>query len=271
MAQRIPALGAVAERQGGSVRDAAAQLEASRPAVTAAAAMRTTPASQPAGKVLTRRNIISANLAAAAPILSIVLAAVIAVVTGATLGSLESARTVIIVVGAVGLVVIVGLVLSLKDMGSRYMRWKCVELFSMRTDCIVSPDDPDALFVSIVPLPHLPKIMLEEATDIGFLKPDMSRKEILFEGDRQRYRIPAGAVDVCSLASHVQGAGEAQVTRYYLHLRARTDEGNWENAILPRARGASLLGKGRLQKRVAKMFEGVIAMCAGESRTHQGM
>jgi hypothetical protein len=87
-------------------------------------------------------------------------------------------------------------------LGSIYVAFRCPNLFAewclrrrakreirSRPDWIVDPDDPEAMFVQIVPRCNWGRIMLETATDVGFLKVDASRREILFEGDKERYRI----------------------------------------------------------------------------------
>ena len=60
----------------------------------------------------------------------------------------------------------------------------------------MNPDAPGVRFVEIVPKSNwLDTTLLENATDVGFvaLKDGCS----LFEGDNERYRIPAGAIFKC--------------------------------------------------------------------------
>jgi hypothetical protein len=65
----------------------------------------------------------------------------------------------------------------------------------------VDPDGPEAIFVEMVPRRHWARAnrMLETAGDLGFLRIDAGRGLLLFEGDRERYQIPAGAILGCEV------------------------------------------------------------------------
>ena len=63
-----------------------------------------------------------------------------------------------------------------------------------RPDAVVGPDDPDAVYVQIVPRANWGRVMLETATEVGFLKVDARRRVILYEGDRERWVIPAESI-----------------------------------------------------------------------------
>src|SRR6185369_10563065 len=62
--------------------------------------------------------------------------------------------------------------------------------------------------VEIVPRANWGRVMLETASDIGYLLIDGSRREVLFEGDRERMRIPSKAILSCV----VQQASFGEVT-----------------------------------------------------------
>ena len=47
--------------------------------------------------------------------------------------------------------------------------------------------------------------MLEPASDIGFFAIDQKRRELLFEGDIKRYRIPFEAVQSCQIEEYSLG------------------------------------------------------------------
>jgi hypothetical protein len=92
--------------------------------------------------------------------------------------------------------------------------------------------DAEATFVQIVPRCNWGRVMLETATDVGFLKVDPYRREILFEGDRERYRVPEGAIIACSVEPIAYGVGtRSRITQYTTVLRAWVSSGEWERPI----------------------------------------
>jgi hypothetical protein len=101
--------------------------------------------------------------------------------------------------------------------------------FRQRPDSWVDADNPDALYVQVIPRSRWTKIMLENAADLGFLLVDQARRVILFEGDRERWRIPAEAVISCDLEYFSPGsATEGPLRHCVAVLRARTADGIWE-------------------------------------------
>jgi hypothetical protein len=66
-----------------------------------------------------------------------------------------------------------------------------------RPDRLGDPHDPQAAFVEIVRREELIRGMQEEPDDVGFLWIDAARGEVLFEGDRERIRIPAAGILTC--------------------------------------------------------------------------
>ncbi len=54
--------------------------------------------------------------------------------------------------------------------------------------------DPQAAFVEIVPREAWHRGMQQKPADVGFLWIDAARREVLFEGDRERIRIPAAGI-----------------------------------------------------------------------------
>ncbi len=57
-------------------------------------------------------------------------------------------------------------------------------------DIFVHPEDPEKIFVEIVPDYNLIRPILEPAIDLGFMKLDKEKNEFLYEGDRLRLRVP---------------------------------------------------------------------------------
>lgn len=96
--------------------------------------------------------------------------------------------------------------------GNKYVRWMADSEFHSRADRIVSPDDQDAIFVEVVPRRNWGQLMLETATDVGYLLVDKSQRRVLFEGDRERYLIPGGAVVSCQTQSVYFGQNESCFT-----------------------------------------------------------
>lgn len=91
-------------------------------------------------------------------------------------------------------------------LANQYLRRLARAEVRSRPDPAVDPDDPDALFVEIVPRENW-RVMLETATDVGYLLVDDARREVRFEGDRERMVIPAGAIEGCDAEHTVVAAG----------------------------------------------------------------
>jgi hypothetical protein len=66
-----------------------------------------------------------------------------------------------------------------------------------RPDFLVDPSAADAAYVSLIPREHWSKVKLTMASDLLLMRIDVPRREVLLEGDCDRYRIPAGAIAVC--------------------------------------------------------------------------
>lgn len=88
-----------------------------------------------------------------------------------------------------------------KSFGTQYLVKHCNRIMKSRYegDIFVSPDDPDKILVEIVPRSNWRRMMLETATDVGFLKLDKDKNEILYEGDHIRLRIPSQSILSCDL------------------------------------------------------------------------
>ncbi len=90
-------------------------------------------------------------------------------------------------------------------LASHYLRAAARQAFAERTDSLVPAGDPEAEFVDVIPRINWGAAMLEPATDMGFFKIDHSRRELLFEGDSKRYRIPFAAVTGCQVEEFALG------------------------------------------------------------------
>ncbi len=77
---------------------------------------------------------------------------------------------------------------------SQYVFARTRAEFLRRSDAVVDPNHPEAIFTEIIPRRNWGQIMLQNAEDRGFLLIDAERRQLLFEGDFKRYRIPAHAL-----------------------------------------------------------------------------
>ena len=74
--------------------------------------------------------------------------------------------------------------------------------------------------------------MLENASDVGLLWIDAGRRQLLFEGDRQRYRIPAGSIVSCEIEQFTAPGDAQQRSIFYMTcIRAQTEAGLWETLV----------------------------------------
>jgi hypothetical protein len=110
------------------------------------------------------------------------------------------------------------------QLGSWYLRRVARGEIKSRPNGIVDPDDPKAIFVELVPRPNWTRLMLETATDVGFLLVEEARREVLFEGDGERMRIPAGAILSCEVEQTIIGgeAAAAAMKYYFTVIRVQS-------------------------------------------------
>src|SRR5438552_3178653 len=66
-----------------------------------------------------------------------------------------------------------------------------------RSDVWVDADDPDSTYVSLIPRESFAKVKWTMASDVLLLRLDERRRQVILEGDSDRYRIPAGAISLC--------------------------------------------------------------------------
>ncbi len=122
-------------------------------------------------------------------------------------------------------------------LGNLYLLRVARASFRSRPDAIVDADDPEAEFIEITPRENWKKFMLDTAADTGFLKLDFERRQILFEGDLERYRIPVAAVESGRveevLPFGIQSESDALL---FVILHVRTPAGPRELPFTPRAK-----------------------------------
>src|SRR5262249_11191439 len=146
-----------------------------------------------------------------------------------------------VAVGLVGLVV--GGFIGTQCPSFLSIRYLCAHARSVvrrRPEPWVNPDDPDAELVDIVPRENWGKLMLETASDVAFLLVDEERREVRFEGDQERWRVPTGAVRSCRVEEVAFGAGSAGEARmYFVVLEAGRGRGVMEAPLARRGDGGS--------------------------------
>lgn len=114
----------------------------------------------------------------------------------------------------------------------RFMFGKTRQAFEGRAESAVDLGNPSLIFVAVVPRAHWGKTMMETATDIGFLNLDAERREVVFEGDRQRYWIPAESIIEVKHDFYVEAVQHeyqrSPTFHHFVVLRAMTTTGPWE-------------------------------------------
>jgi hypothetical protein len=115
---------------------------------------------------------------------------------------------------------------------SKFMLRQTRSAFEYRPDPAVDLKNPELIFVDIVPRINWGKQMMENATDMGFLELKKSRRELIFEGDRERYWIPVESILEIKhefWAEAIQHQLQASPTlHHHIVVRAMTAEGPWE-------------------------------------------
>jgi hypothetical protein len=94
-----------------------------------------------------------------------------------------------------------------------YLRW-LRERIARRPDAVVSADDPDAFFVQIIPREKWDVSMGENAADVGLLVVDEKRQEIRYEGDLERWVVPADSIRSFRLRSFTPPNGIAALNQH---------------------------------------------------------
>ncbi len=144
--------------------------------------------------------------------------------------------------------------------GNHYLLNLARREFSRRPTSLVDSNDPGSLFVEIVPKLHWGKMKLESASDVGFLLLHQERREILFEGDREYYRIPAAAVTSCDVEFFVAGEGSHAATKiFFVVLRAHHPTAFWEAPIRARS-GTGMFQSNKRKKWALNLQKEIKAM-----------
>ena len=118
---------------------------------------------------------------------------------------------------------------------AHYLRAVARAVIELRPGALLDPREPEAVCVDVIPRANWGKPMIRTATDMGLLKVDPLLRCLLFEGDRERWRIPAASlisagVESYRSASHVEGQQGGEV--YFVAvIRANVGGQVWENSV----------------------------------------
>ncbi len=118
--------------------------------------------------------------------------------------------------------------------GNLYFRHRSRTSITSRKIKLVDPSRPSDLptyFVQVIPRKNWGRHMIETATDTGFLQIDARRRELRFEGDVERYRIPIDAIQNCQLANYSVSAGRTRIEYWVVVIQANSPKGPWEAPI----------------------------------------
>jgi hypothetical protein len=148
--------------------------------------------------------------------------------------------------------------------GNLYFRYLSRKAIASRRDKCFDPERPGDLpthFVQIVPRKNWGTMKVETATDTGYLQIDHRRKELRFEGDVDRYRIPAAAITGCSIATYATSAS-SNLRYFIVVIQGNTPAGPWEAPIS--LRPTKLLPPKDHRRRSAEMLMGQITPLLAE-------
>jgi hypothetical protein len=92
---------------------------------------------------------------------------------------------------------------------------------SQRADSLVEARDPESMYVSLIPREHFSQVRWTYASDLLLLKIDAARRQVLLEGDSDRYRIPADAIARCDVRPFtiIDPAKEFWILRLVVHFQ----------------------------------------------------
>lgn len=139
---------------------------------------------------------------------------------------------------------------------NRYHRACCTDIIKQRRDAIVDPDDTDAFFLGIVPRDRWGGASVELASDIGFLRLDSAKKQVLFEGCQDRWILPADAIRSCLLEDYIEAQGTAVARcRKMLVLQVRHPDVAWQEIALALREEGGLLNRKRFEKKLGHLCD----------------
>jgi hypothetical protein len=215
----------------------------------------------PSGRVLDRRRIWGFYLLLTPVLLPLSVGGAGALVCG----SLDTAAGQVIGFGLIGLGAVLFIVYCVYEScligiypARCYLRW-LRERIDTRPDAIVAADDPDAFFVQIIPRENWRISMGENASDVGLLRVDYKRKELRYEGDLERWTVPAESVMSIRLELFTPPAGLPLLNEHTVAMLAVDlgDRDVWETPLAAHPVHFELWTPGK-RRRGAELLEDVI-------------
>ncbi len=192
-----------------------------------------------AGKVLTSGFVFRANVLGLSPLL---LGLAVAGLVGwlaysawDTWGVAELAAAI-----SAGVLVVAGALIFMvryeQYLPTAYQHRRLLSVLRGREEHYVDPDDPEALCVEVIPRANWGKVMAQTASDVGLLKVDRQRRAVLFEGDRERWVIPAESILACEVEEYMAFANAEEsknAQRAIVVLVANVEGRPWEAPVVP--------------------------------------
>jgi hypothetical protein len=119
---------------------------------------------------------------------------------------------------------------------SRFMLGRTRRALKRRQELSVDPGRGDLFFVDIVPRANWGGRTKGKATDIGLLELNKASRELVFEGDCERYKIPAESILEIKTEFWTETNEHYMlpVIHYVVVVRAKLAEGAWEACFQPR-------------------------------------
>jgi hypothetical protein len=146
-------------------------------------------------------------------------------------------------------------------LANKYLRAVLDREFLRRREPLLDLRKRHIELVEIIPRENW-RIMLNTAADIGLLRIDEKKRQILFEGDKERMSIPAAAIEECEVLCFTMNMGQGVSDSTWLAaIRVRTQDGIRELPFYPRALDNTVRKKERqalaedLVARIRRLFD----------------
>lgn len=108
----------------------------------------------------------------------------------------------------------------------RWVNRRLREEIRLRADAWVDADDPESIYLDIVPRRRFAGIGARRTSDIVLLKVDESQKTVLMEGDCRRYRMPVDSIWRCEAQClYLASDSEHRFQIWTVRLLIRVEEG----------------------------------------------
>jgi hypothetical protein len=134
-----------------------------------------------------------------------------------------------------GVSIWLGIQLTLFVTGRRLLSRARVEIGD-RPDALFNPRRENAVLVQVVPRGTWEQGPILKPSDVGFLLVDQPGSCLLFEGDKERWRVPAAGLISCEVeraSVHAGSDGTSLATQFVAVVRARKDGAEWEAPLCP--------------------------------------